>query len=512
MAAAIGKVAAVFGASTSGLVAGVNQSAAAMRRMQGSVDSLRGSMRTLVAIQGAQLFGSIVSGTTNAVRSMLSFGHAEAEVIDQTSKMAARLGMTYGELAGLSLAGDLAGVSIESIGKAATKADVALVKAQNGSSLARQSFDTLGLSLDELSGMSSADRFEAIATAISKLPNEAERSAASVRLFGKAGAELMPLFSGGAEGIAAARAEAERLGLTLTNAQGQDVERMNDSFTMVKKSIEGVVQQVVSYLAPAITAISDQFTKMVGDIGGATIGQRIGEGILEGATWLAGVGDYLIASFGSTFEYFSKVGEQWGAVTDFLNRTAAFFSGMWNAAEAGMGMMVLAFSSAFQGLAQIAQTIGGYLGFDTSTIDAVVAGAKAFNAEIDKGITENVNASAADFARAFGDSAPAVGAAVKGPLSTALSDAIDKARASAAATDASGKGTLAGGGGTASAAAEPKALKGIDSRSSEGVAEMFRLMRGETGGPAERTAAAAERTADGIETLIEEHDGLAVEF
>lgn len=496
MAAAIGKVSAVFTASTSGLSSGVNRAAASFAKLQGSVNSMRGSMKALVAIQGAQLFGSVVSAAGQWTSSLVSMGQQQAEVIDQTSKLAARLGMTYGELSGLALAGDLAGVSIESIGKAATKADIALVKAQQGSAAAQQAFAGLGLSMEDLAGKGSADRFEAIAVAIAGLPNEAQRAAAATQLFGKAGAELLPLFNGGAEGIATARSEAERLGLALTNAQGQDVEKMNDSWTMVQKSIEGVVGQVTAYMAPAITAISEQFTKMVGDIGGANIGQAIGDGILQGATWLAGVGDYLIANFGSTFAYLSQVGEQWGAVTDFLSRTASFFSGMWNSAEAAMGMMILAFSSAFQGLAEIAQSIGGYLGFDTSTLDAVVEGAKAFNAEIDKGITENVNAASADFAKAFGEGAPAVGQAVKGPLSTALSDAIEKAKASAASTDKAGGGTLAGGaGGGLSAAVEPRALKGIDSRSSEGVAEMFRLMRGDGGGVQEKQLTALEEIA-----------------
>ena len=44
-------------------------------------------------------------------------------------------------------------------------------------------------------------------------------------------------------------------------------------------------------------------------------------------------------------------------------------------------------------------------------------------------------------------------------------------------------------------------LKAIDSRSKEGIAEMFRLMRGETEDAAERTARATERIADNTEDM-----------
>jgi hypothetical protein len=335
------------------------------------------------------------------------------------------------------------------------------------------------------------------------MPTQAERSAAAVSLFGRAGAQLLPMFEQGAEGIAAARAEAERLGLTLKTDQAKDVETMNDAFTRAGEAVKGVIGQIVAYLSPAVTAVADTFTNLIGSIGGANIGQAIGDALLQGARFFAGIGDWFISNMGSVWAYVSSVWEQAGVVVEYLNRAGAFLSGMWNAAEAGMGMIVLAFSSAFQGLAQIAQSIGQYLGFDTSTIDAVVEGAKAFNAEISNGITENVNQSQADFARAFGASASPIGQALSGPLTTALDQAIAQAQSSATNPDVAPPSALTASANAGGAAAEPQALKAIDSRSSEGLAEMFRVMRGRGGNAADRTAAATERTADGIDELID---------
>lgn len=491
--ASIGKVSAVFTASTSGLTAGVKAAGSSFRSLQSDTKGLESAMRTLVAINATQLFASVASSALSSVRSLVSFGQAQAEVIDNASKLAARLGMTYGEFAGLSLAADLAGVSMDTIGKASQKAEIAFAKAAGGSKVATAAFAGLGLSVEELNGMSAADRFDAIASAIAALPTEAQRAEAAVQLFGKAGTELLPLFAGGAEGIAAARAEAERLGLTLTNAQGQNVEAMNDSFTMVAKSIEGVVQQVVAYLAPAITAISEQFTTLVGNIGGANIGQAIGNGILQGARFLAGIGDYLIAKFGSTFSYLSQVGQQWGDVGDLMNRTASFLSGVFNGAQAGLVMIILGFSGAFEGLATIAKEIGSYLGFDTSTLDSVVAGAAAFNQTLSDGITANVEQMQAGFSGAFADSAPQVGRAIAGPLVTSIDASIARAEAAINSVD--------------DATRKPvelkqevvvdvaQAIKGIDSRTTEGITEMFRLMRGGAGDVQEQQLSVLEEIA-----------------
>lgn len=473
--ATIGKVRAVFTASTSGLVSGVNAAAGSMKRMESSVSSLRGGMNALVAIQGAQLFGSIVSSAGQYVGSLVRMGQAQAEVIDQTSKLAARTGMAYGEFAGLALAGDLAGVGMDTVAKAATKADIAFVKATQGSAQANAAFAGLGLSVKELAGMSAAERFDAMASAVAALPTEAERAAAATQLFGKAGAELLPLFAGGAEGIAQAREQAERLGLALTTAQGQDVEGMNDAFTMAGKAIEGVVQQVVAYLAPAVTAVSDTFTNLVGSMGGANLGQAIGDGILQGARYLAGIGDWLIANLSSVWQFVSGVGEQWGAVVTFMQGVGNFLYGVFKFFESvgnGVAAAILYGASFFSSAAGQASK------------EYAAAAAKNYGAAGDA------------MAAAFGGGESAVGQAISGPLTTALDSAIAKAESSAGAVDEAGKGAAANIADAAAAAAEPQAVKGIDSRSSEGISEMFRLMRGTGGDVQERQLSALEQIAD----------------
>ena len=510
--AAIGKVSAIFTANSSGLVAGVNQASAAMRKMEGSVSSLGGGIRALVAIQKAQLFGSIASSATGYVRSLISMGQAQADVIDSQSKLAARLGMTYGEFAGLSLAGDLAGVGMETIATAATKADVAFVRATNGSATAAAAFGGLGLSLEELGGMSSAERFQAIAQAISALPSEAERSAAAVALFGRAGAELLPLFSGGAEGIAQAVEQADRFGLALTTAQGQDVEAMNDAFTLAGKAIEGIVTQVTAYLSPAIRAVADTFTAFVGSMGGANIGRAIGDGIIGGARILAGVGDYLITNLSGVWKYVSDVGGKWSSVVDMMNRASAVLAGVFNVAQAGLGVLILGLTNTTAALAQIVKQ-ASYINpamrlAAGAQIDQMAASAEAFRQEIVSGVIQNGSEAAAAFANAFANNARPIGQAVAGPILTTLEAAIARAKASAASVSQAGTGAAGEAAAVAAtaaataafaAAAERQALRGIDSRSSEGVAEMFRLMRGTGGSVSEAQLAELKKIRERIE-------------
>lgn len=477
--------------------AGMKSAGTAAKTMESGISGITSRLNVLIALDVTRFFSSIVSTVSSSVSSLIRMGQAEAGVIDQTSKLADRLGVTYGEMAGLSLAAQKSGVSMDSMKAAMTKADVAFVRAAQGSKEASAAFQGLGLSVEDLNGMNTADRFQAIAKAIAQLPTEAERAAAATQVFGRAGADLLPMFEGGAEGIARATEEANKFGTALSTAQGRDVTKMVSSFETAQVAISGVVQQVTAYLSPAITGVVNQFNEFIANVGGANIGEAIGDGILTGAEYLASIGDYLITNFSSTFQYFSKVGEQLGSVFSFLNRTVSFLSGVWNVAKGIFLTIVGSFSGVFQGLATIAQKIGYYLGFDTGSIDKLVAGAAAFNAEINKGITDAANGAARDFGNAFATEAKPLGKEVAGPLQSALQGFRAAARESKNAVEDVKKKPLEIKQ-TVEVQGIAQALKAVDSRSQAGVAEYFRLMRGDTGNVQEKQLSVLEEIRDGI--------------
>jgi hypothetical protein len=466
--ATIGKVSAVFSANTSGLVAGTNSAGSAFKKLAGDVSRLQGGMRSLVAIQGAQLFGQVASGAMSAARSFISMGIAQADVIGSQKDLAARLGMTYGELAGLGFAGAQVGVSMETIGKAATKAEVAFIKASQGSKQAQAAFSGIGLSVQQLEGLSPAERFRAIADSISALPSAAERSRAAIQIFGKAGAELLPMFEGGAGAITAATEEAAKFGLALTNEQANSVDSMGDAFAKAEMAVQGIVGQVVAYLAPAIQGVTDTFLNLIGGIGGANIGQFIGEGIMMGAQFLAGIADWMISGIGSAFEYA-------GTVIDVFNRVVSGLQSIWFVGE-----------SVFKGVAAL---ISRVIANGAAIMDALpdsVAGTGW--AEFGKSMEDSANTLSSQADAAAGKALKAAGNVLTGetggvgqfqgagPLSTILADGMAKAQADAKAQSVA-EVPIKPPAEQAFTGASNEALKATDSRSKEGMAEMFRLMR-----------------------------------
>jgi hypothetical protein len=502
--ATIGKVRAVFTASTSGLTSGVNAASASMRKLQSDVKGMRSSLSMLTAINGAQLFGSIASGASQAVRSLVGIGQASAETIDSTSKLAARLGMTYGELAGLAYAGDLAGVGMDTIANAATKADVAFVKAAGGSKEAAAKFAAIGLSVDKLSGMTASERFDAIAQAISTLPSEAQKAAAAVSIFGKAGAQLLPLFAGGAAGIQAARAEADKFGMALTNMQGQNVEAMNDAFTRAQKAVGGVIDQVVAYLAPAIQNVTDGLTALIASTGGKNLGQLIGEGILAAAQSFAFVADSFIAGAKVVWDYASSIGAIWEAVWNVGEGVASYLQGVaqfWKSIFQGVAAIIAGVvGKALEGVGRVARLIPGF-GDTGSAIQSAGESMQGSAAGLLKSAQDSMKGAGESFRNAIGLGGEEAGQNSVGPISEAFAKGAETARdafskidfaapttipqvdgkqAAAEIASVTSKGINVDGRQAAAqiqAAANKEGIKGMDVRSAEGMKEMMRLMR-----------------------------------
>jgi hypothetical protein len=246
----------------------VNTARAEFQKVSTSVDSLKGKLNLIAGMQGAQLFAGIASGAANAARNIAAIGSATADAITEQSRFAAKIGVPLAAFAALAEAADEVGVSQAAVTSAVQKMGVALVKAQEGSKPAAEAFKAIGLSAAELSAMAPEKAFEKIVDEIGKLPTPAERTAAALKIFGRTGKDLGPLFEAGGQAIAAAAAEVELFGMALDDASGKNVEKMKNSFGDMGAAFEGFKTQVVAAFSPAVTGVIQDLLQRLADAGG----------------------------------------------------------------------------------------------------------------------------------------------------------------------------------------------------------------------------------------------------
>jgi len=94
-----------------------------------------------------------------------------------------------------------------------------------------------------------------------------------VGIFGKSGADLLPLLKIGAGGIGDLEARAKELGLVLNSTDVQKVKAANDAIDELKSAIVGVGNAIAVAAAPYVEYFAKQLTNS------GYLGQRLRSGL-----------------------------------------------------------------------------------------------------------------------------------------------------------------------------------------------------------------------------------------
>lgn len=202
----------------------------------------------LTAGAGAGLIGTAL---VSAAKQAIEFG-------DGLNKAAIKAGVSSKAISELAYAAKLADVDLASLSTALKKMQVAISEAGTGSKQTKDALSALGLTFEQLQKRKPEAQFELIADRISKLSDPADKARAATDLFGKAGADLLPLFEQGAQGIAKATAEARKLGLSFADSDLQSLSNADDSIKRLSASWEGFALTMTAKVAPALSDVLDR--------------------------------------------------------------------------------------------------------------------------------------------------------------------------------------------------------------------------------------------------------------
>jgi hypothetical protein len=186
------------------------------------------------------------------------------DAADATGKLAQQTGTTVEELSALTYAASLADVSQEELAAGLVKLTRTMSEAEAGNKDAAASFDALGIKLRNTDGsLKSSDQvLREIASRFASMPDGIEKTNAAVELFGRSGAQLIPLLNGGASGMQAMREEAERLGVVISTDTAKAAEEFNDNITRVTAAITGLANRATADLLPSLGAVSEELVAL----------------------------------------------------------------------------------------------------------------------------------------------------------------------------------------------------------------------------------------------------------
>jgi len=182
------------------------------------------------------------------------------DAADELSKASQKVGVTTEALSRLKYAADFSDVAFETLTGSLAKLSKNMGDIASGKGgTAQSAFMALGISVKDATGnLRSADAVMTdVAEKFSRMEDGATKTALAQQLFGKSGAELIPLLNGGRDGLKAMADESDRLGLTISTKTGRAAELFNDTLTKVGKILQGVTNKVMEAALPSLQSLAD---------------------------------------------------------------------------------------------------------------------------------------------------------------------------------------------------------------------------------------------------------------
>src|SRR5262245_30191474 len=220
-----------------------------------SADSLAKKLGTIAGgIQLQKVIDGLVKGFVDLAKSGF-------ETADAMGKMAQKVGIPVEKLSALAYVADLSGISLETLSKSTVILSKNLAAAgAGGTDKAASAFRALGISTKDASGnIKSADQIIGeVANKFALMEDGVTKTALAVAIFGRGGAEMIPLLNQGAKAISDLTKEAAAFGLIITKQTFLAAEKFNDSLRSLGSIPRGVALSLTAEFAPALANVVER--------------------------------------------------------------------------------------------------------------------------------------------------------------------------------------------------------------------------------------------------------------
>lgn len=193
--------------------------------------------------------------------SIVGFVKDQIDAADAAGKMAQKVGLSVEELSKLQYAAKLADVDTQQLQTGLVKLSKGMVEAANGTGQARNALSAMGISVKNTDGSlkSSSTVLGEVADKFATYGDSANKTALAVQLFGKSGAELIPLLNAGSAGIKESADELERFGGVISQKAAAEAEKFNDNLTRLSTVGASFGKSIANEVLPYLNQLADEF-------------------------------------------------------------------------------------------------------------------------------------------------------------------------------------------------------------------------------------------------------------
>jgi hypothetical protein len=231
-------------AQVSGIEVSISGNPAGLERALGKAE---GAISRFSKTAMAGLAGALSAGV------FVAAGKAAINYADSIGKMSQKIGMTTEELSKLNYAAKLSDVSLGEL-------QMGLQQLSKNMEAGSEGLAALGISATDASGnlRSTNDVMLEVAEAFAGMEDGAGKTAIAMNIFGRAGANLIPLLNSGRTGLAQMAGEAENFGVVISDDAAKAAEQFNDNLTRLQTAAEGLAQKILNPVLPSLIEFTNK--------------------------------------------------------------------------------------------------------------------------------------------------------------------------------------------------------------------------------------------------------------
>lgn len=300
---------------------------------------------------GERLGASFEKAVAIGVTALTALGTATIGFINKTAgagdaidKNSQKIGMSYEAYQKWDYAMKIAGTSMEQSQMGLKTLTNKFDDALNGSESAAESFTRLGLSVNDLKGLSREEIFERVIYSLQNVSDETEKAALANDLLGRAGMNLMPMLNGTNEELQGLFQTAEEYGFVMSDDMVKASATYQDSLLTLKSTMGGLRNEIFGRFLPVISDMFDNVAKKIRDFMADENNAKMISDALKGAL------NFVTGAL-------KVLGKIAGAVIKVISKLSKFLNEHKNVAKALKGVLI-ALVSAFAGFVIIKKVIG----------------------------------------------------------------------------------------------------------------------------------------------------------
>lgn len=208
---------------------------------------------------GTKLAG-LAAGFITVQSALSSFSGALAAG-GRLNDLAAKVGATAGQLSIMERAFENAGIGAEKVSPAFAKMNRLIADADGGAKAAQERLQALGFTSSDLLGKLPTEQMGMLADSIARIKDPTLRSSAAMDVFGKSGADMLPLLLAFSGELDRARRQLGSWPAILDKAN-VDMDTLGENFTNVKEKSMEFAGGILSVVAPALARLSEALAEI----------------------------------------------------------------------------------------------------------------------------------------------------------------------------------------------------------------------------------------------------------